>query len=204
MESTLPPKAWALRFEPATGRRMLCAMSTLLLLGMTVGFVVSSSVASEAADCDPVGDVQFVGGQSGPGDLVGVPGAPWVLASGYAEGSGGIHLIDTRDLTTTVLAPTASPRERHDRVAYGSCPGPIVSVEKENFSTHGLYLNAGIGNVHTVYATHHGTRKRSRGSRAAGRPSSATSFRRNFGSTIFVLHPTGRSLPPAREARAAP
>ena len=159
MESTLPPKAWGLRFEPATGRRMLCAMSTLLLLGMTVGFVVSSSVASEAAACDPVGDAQFVCGQSGPEDLVAVPGAPWVLASGYAEDSGGICLIDTRDLTTTVLAPTASPRERHDRVAYGSCPGPIVSVEKENFSTHGLYLDAGTGNVHTVYATHHGTRE---------------------------------------------
>ena len=101
----------------------------------------------------------FVCDQSGPEDLVAVPGSPWVLASSYPEGSGGIRLIDTRDLTTTVLAPTAAVLEQHDRGIYGACPGPIVSVEKENFSTHGLYLDAGTGGVHTVYATHHGTRE---------------------------------------------
>ena len=89
MESTLPPKAWGLRFAPATGRRMLCAMSTLLLLGMTVGFVVSSSVASEAADCDPVGDVQFVCGQSGPRTSSRFRGRPGCLPRDMPKAVGG-------------------------------------------------------------------------------------------------------------------
>ena len=134
-------------------------MRTLLLLGLTVVFMSQLGAGPGAADCDAVGDVRFVCDQSGPEDLVAVPGSPWVLASSYPEGSGGIRLIDTRDLTTTVLAPTAAVLEQHDRGIYGACPGPIVSVEKENFSTHGLYLDAGTGGVHTVYATHHGTRE---------------------------------------------
>lgn len=141
------------------------SMKTLFLFGRlsVIGatLVLCSPIGASvyAADCEPVGGTQFVCGQSGPEDLVAVPGGTWVLASGYPEGSGGIRLINTRDLTTTVLAPTTSPRERHDRDAYPGCPGPIVSVEQENFSTHGLYLDAGAGRVHTVYATHHGTRE---------------------------------------------
>lgn len=138
---------------------MLCTMNRRFSLPLTLGLVCAFGGGLPAADCDPVGDVQFVCHQSGPEDLVAVPRSPWVLASSYPEGSGGIRAIDTRDLTTTVLAPTPSPRERHDRVTYADCPGPILSVEGDQFSTHGLYLDAGSGDVHTLYATHHGTRE---------------------------------------------
>ena len=135
-------------------------MKFLALLGATVVLGLLLGVTGHgAADCEAVGDVQFVCGQSGPEDLISIPGSPWVLVSSFPQGSGGLRLIDTRDLTTTVLLPTASPRERLDRSRYGACPGPIVSVEKEAFSTHGLYLAAGPNSVHTVYAVHHGLRE---------------------------------------------
>ena len=64
-------------------------MRTLLLLGLTVVFMSQLGAGPGAADCDAVGDVRFVCDQSGPEDLVAVPGSPWVLASSYPEGSGG-------------------------------------------------------------------------------------------------------------------
>ena len=135
-------------------------MKGLALLGPAVVLVLLLGVARPgAAECEAVGDVQFICDQSGPEDLISVPESPWVLVSSFPQGSGGLRLIDTRDLTTTVLLPTPFPREQLDRSRYGACPGPIVSVEKENFSTHGLYLAAGPNSVHTVFAVHHGLRE---------------------------------------------
>ena len=81
------------------------------------------------------------------------------MPRGYPPNNGGLRLIDTRDLSTTVLLPADAPREQLDRATYGSCPGPIVSVEKESFSTYGLYAAAGANLVHTLYVVHHGTRE---------------------------------------------
>ena len=134
-------------------------MRVLTFVGLTVLALQLGIVAPRAADCDAVGNVQFICGQSGPEDLVAIPGSEWVLASSFPANNGGLRLIDTRDLSTTVLLPADAPREQLDRATYGSCPGPIVSVEKENFSTHGLYVAPGANSVHTVYVVHHGTRE---------------------------------------------
>ena len=135
------------------------SMKILMLLGPIILLVLLGVTVPAAAECDARGGVQFVCDQSGPEDLVAVPGSPWVVASSFPEGNGGIRLIDTRDLETTILLPVESPLEQHDRAVYGACPGPVVSVEKENFSTHGLYIAPGNNSVHTLYATHHGTRE---------------------------------------------
>jgi hypothetical protein len=116
------------------------------------------TAGSEAAACDPVGNVRFICDQVGPEDLVPVPGDEWVLSSGYPT-NGAIRLINIRDRTTTVLFPTGSPRVRHDRKTYSSCPGPIDLSQRDKFSAHGLYLRPGKGSVHTVYLVHHGTRE---------------------------------------------
>ena len=135
-------------------------MRVLTLLGLTLVFASPLGTATpRAADCETVGDVQFVCGLSGPEDLAAIPGGRWIIASSYPENNGGLRLIDVRDLTTTILLPTETPRERLDRTTYASCPGPIASVEKEQFSTHGLYLSAGADSQHTLYVVHHGTRE---------------------------------------------
>ena len=114
--------------------------------------------AMRAAGCDPDGKVKYICGMISPEDLITVPGSTWVVASGYTAG-GGVHLISTRDYTTTQVFPTATPRLRADTKTYASCPGPLDPAEKEKFSAHGLNLRPGANGVHTVYMVHHGFRE---------------------------------------------
>jgi len=87
-----------------------------------------------------------------------VPGGEWVLTSGNVA-NGGIRLVNIRDKTTTLLFPTAPPRERLDKKTYDSCPGPIDPAEKDKFRAHGLYLRPARNAVHTLYVVHHGNRE---------------------------------------------
>ena len=135
-------------------------MRTLWPMALTLAVLAPpDAAATRAQECAPDGDVMFVCNQSGPEDLVAVPGTPWVLAGAYAQGNGGLRLIDTRDLTTTVLLPADAPRERHDRDAYPTCPGPVVAAAGADFDTHGLYIAPRPADVHTLYAVHHRTRE---------------------------------------------
>src|SRR5260370_7221052 len=99
-----------------------------LSLGIAVAsLLLGGTVEARAAGCDPNGSVRFICDQVGPEDLAVVPGSQWVLSSGMAA-NGAIRLINLRDKTTTVLFPSATPRERLDKKAYDSCPAPIVSA----------------------------------------------------------------------------
>ena len=128
---------------------LVALLFTLLLMG---------TVGPRAAGCDPVGNIRFVCDQSGPEDLVVVPGSDWVLSSGMTT-SGAIHLVNAKDRTSTILFPSASAKERLDKKTYNTCPGPIDPAEKDKFRAHGLYLRPGRGSVHTVYLVHHGNRE---------------------------------------------
>jgi hypothetical protein len=133
--------------------RVLTSFSVAVTFALLLG-----AVGPRAAGCDPIGNIRFVCDQVGPEDLAPVPGSEWVLSSGMAV-NGAIRLINLRDRTTTVLFPTAIPKERLDTKTYDTCPGPIDSGEKEKFRAHGLYLRAGRNLVHTLYVVHHGNRE---------------------------------------------
>jgi sugar lactone lactonase YvrE len=117
-----------------------------------------SNASAGAAGCDAMGNVRFICDQLGPEDLILMPGAQWVLTSGYAA-NGALRAVSVRDKTTTVLFPTDAPRERLDGKAYPTCPGPIDATEREKRRIHGLSLRPGRNLVHTVYAIHHGNRE---------------------------------------------
>src|SRR6266852_1562055 len=109
-----------------------------LSLGIAfASLLLGGAVEARAAGCDPNGSVRFICDQVGPEDLAVVPGSQWVLSSGMAA-NGAIRLINLRDKTTTVLFPTATPRERLDKKTYNSCPGAIDPAEHEKFRAHGL------------------------------------------------------------------
>ncbi len=108
--------------------------------------------------CEPVGNIRFVCGQSGPEDLVTVPRTSWIIASAYGA-DGGLYLIDTKQATSVRLFPGPRAVDRLDRTTYGACPGPLQGEDRERFRTHGLYLKAGRRSVHTLYAVHHGGRE---------------------------------------------
>ena len=63
------------------------SMKILMLLGPIILLVLLVVTVPAAAECDARGGVQFVCDQSGPEDLVAVPGSPWVVASSYPEGN---------------------------------------------------------------------------------------------------------------------
>lgn len=127
------------------------------LFGLLLGLALCSHPATQAAGCDPKGNIKFICGPVNPEDLVAVPGGHWVLASGLNGGA--IHVIHVRDQTTTQVFPSPQAKVRHDTRTYSACPGPVDAKENEKFSAHGLNVREGRGGLHTVYLVHHGFRE---------------------------------------------
>jgi len=129
-----------------------------LVFTIALSLVTLGTSRPRAAGCEAAGSVRFVCDQSGPEDLVPVPGGRWVVASGMGA-NGAIRLVSVRDRTSTVLFPGSQVKEQLDKKTYPSCPGPIDPAEKDAFKAHGLYLRPGGNAVHTVFVVHHGNRE---------------------------------------------
>jgi hypothetical protein len=110
------------------------------LVALLLAACVVPTGGSRAAECAADGKVKFVCGMLNPEDLVAVPGADWVVASGMNGGA--IHLVNTRDYRTLQAFPSVTAKQRLDARTYASCPGPIDANEKEKFSAHGLNVRA--------------------------------------------------------------
>ena len=108
--------------------------------------------------CDPVGDVQFLCDMVSPEDIAVLPGAEWAIASGAREG-GRLHLVNVADKSTSVLFPTPESESRLDAEAYPECPGPLDLANPDISRLHGLYLDPGGNDTHTLLVVHHGPRE---------------------------------------------
>jgi hypothetical protein len=118
---------------------------------------ISAQVAAQAA-CDPAAGLAFICGLTNAEDLVQVPGTPWIVASGLAEGErtgGHIYLVNARDRTIQVALP-GHVAYRQDTETFGACPG---APDEAKFSAHGLSLRVGSASEHTLYVVHHGERE---------------------------------------------
>ena len=117
-------------------------------------FALSFGATAHAQQsCEPSGGLSFICGLTNAEDLVAVPGTPWIVASGMAEGAA-ISLIDSRNKSWSKLYPGEQPRAAFDRATFEHCPGPPT-----NLITHGLNLLPGEGGHHTLYAVGHGGRE---------------------------------------------
>jgi hypothetical protein len=128
-------------------------VSTLLAAAMAI----STPVAAQAA-CDPAAGLTFICGLTNAEDLVQVPGTPWIVASGLAEGEhteGHIYLVNAHDRTVQVLLPGHVVYQQ-DTETFGACPG---APDETKFSAHGLSLRVGSASEHTLYVVHHGERE---------------------------------------------
>jgi hypothetical protein len=108
--------------------------------------------------CVAEGQIRVVCGQDGAEDLVEVPRTQWLIASAFGQ-SGGLFLIDTKASTSRKIFPDATAADRHDMKTYAACPGPPQGDDRARFRTHGLYLEPGRGQQHTLYVVHHGARE---------------------------------------------
>src|SRR5580765_4412746 len=127
--------------------------STLLAAAMAI----STQVAAQAA-CDPAAGLAFICGLTNAEDLVQVPGTPWIVASGLADGEhtgGHLYLVNAHDRTVQVLLP-GHVAYRQDSETFGACPG---APDETKFSAHGLGLRVGSASEHTLYVVHHGERE---------------------------------------------
>jgi hypothetical protein len=124
---------------------------------LAAAVALSAPVAAQAA-CDPAAGLTFICGLTNAEDLVQVPGTPWIVASGLADGEhteGHIYLVNAHDRTVQVLLP-GHVVYRQDAETFGACPG---APDETRFSAHGLSLRVGSASEHTLYVVHHGERE---------------------------------------------
>lgn len=100
--------------------------------------------------CNAGGGATFVCGPKNPEDLVLVPGTPWVLSSGMAEGAG-FYLVDSRTGEWSVLAY----QSRRD-ASFASCP---AAPSPQTLNTHGLSIRASGAGQAKLYVVGHGARE---------------------------------------------
>jgi hypothetical protein len=133
---------------------MMMAKASILLAAV---LAISTQVAAHAA-CDPAAGLTFICGLTNAEDLVQVPGTPWIIASGLAEGEhadGHIYLVNAHDRTVEVLLPGHVDYQQ-DTETFSTCPG---APDETKFSAHGLSLRVGSRSEHTLYVVHHGERE---------------------------------------------
>ena len=73
-----------------------------LVFTIAISVVTLGTDRLRAAACEPAGTVRFVCDQSGPEDLVLVPGGRWVISSGMGA-NGAVRLVSIRDRTSTEI-----------------------------------------------------------------------------------------------------
>jgi hypothetical protein len=120
----------------------------LIMLLCLVSFASASQ--AQSTDCPPSGDVLFVCGLKNPEDLVLVPGTPWILSSGMAEGAG-FYLVDSRNGSAAALtfAPDPDP-------SFAPCTAPPTP---DSLNTHGLNIRATAPGRAKLYVVGHGARE---------------------------------------------
>ena len=100
--------------------------------------------------CEPSGEVGYVCGVTNPEDLVLVPGTPWIVSSGMAEGAG-FYLVDSASGNVTVLPFEAQPDPK-----FAGCPTP---PSPQTLNTHGLNIRANGPGRARLNAVGHGARE---------------------------------------------
>jgi hypothetical protein len=119
-----------------------------IALACTAAFALS---AHSQQSCEPTGEVGFVCGVKNPEDLVLVPGTPWIVSSGMAEGAG-FYLVDSNAGTAELLRFTA----QHDAATFASCSTPPTP---QSLNTHGLNVRASAAGRAKLYVVGHGARE---------------------------------------------
>jgi hypothetical protein len=100
--------------------------------------------------CEPSGEVGYVCGVTNPEDLVLVPGTPWIVSSGMAEGVG-FYLVDSSSGNVVVL-----PFEAQHDPKFAGCTTPPTP---QSLNTHGLNIRASGTGRARLHAVGHGARE---------------------------------------------
>ena len=136
-------------------RMTVIILACLLLILSFFGGPFNSNLVNAAEDCEQVAEAEFVCGPEHAEDLVKIPQSNWVIASSYdpsAVPNGTIYLVNGKTQEWEEVYPDAIEFKPNTE-AYPSCPAP---PDRAVFESHGLDIEAGIGNLHTLYVVNHG------------------------------------------------
>lgn len=139
-------------------------MRTLVLASVAASLaLLSGGTRTHAADCAPLGNIQWICNLVSPEDFAVAPRSDWMIASGNKAGQGAVRAVNVRTRTVTNLYPSSQAvRSRPDAVAYPTCPGPLNAsdpVEQAKFAAHGMFLKHGSMSIYTFFVVHHGSRE---------------------------------------------
>lgn len=106
------------------------------LSALLAAAVAISTPGAARAACDPAAGLTFVCELTNAEDLVQVPGTPWMVASGLADGEhtgGHIYLVNAHERTVQVQLPATSPIGRTPRRSCGPAPPTQSSAAPVHF-----------------------------------------------------------------------
>lgn len=132
-------------------RRLTLAALTMLLAGCAPAV----HNPEPAAACEPEGSLSYICGADKPEDLAGIPGSEWIVASGFAPGSG-LKLVNVR---THALRRwfTAQPEQvapQPERFADCAAPPP-----PDVFNARGISFRQRRPGEGELYVVNHGGRE---------------------------------------------
>ncbi len=134
------------------GQPMLHLRMGAILLG---ALFATPALAAAADSCGPVGDFKFVCDAEHPEDLLPVPGTRWIIASGFAPGSG-LKLVDSRSKTLHRWFTGAREQIDFDRTGFGNCPS---APSARAFEPHGISLMPEKNGHYRLLTVNHGGRE---------------------------------------------
>lgn len=107
------------------------------------------------APCDEAQGMSFVCGAERPEDLALVPGTRWLVASGFAFGSG-IKLVDTERRLLRRWYTGEPSQIGHDATKFPDC---AAAPDADAFNAQGMNLRRVGADEHWLYVSNHGGRE---------------------------------------------
>jgi len=129
-------------------------------IAVMILFCAAAARAAAAAGlppavCAPSGELHFVCGAEHPEDLAHIPETPWLIASGFSNGSG-LKLVDTR---TDALHRWYTGEQEQIQPDAGRYPECTTAPDPDLFGAHGINLQADRAGRYTLYVVNHGGRE---------------------------------------------
>jgi len=137
-------------------------MRNLIIAAALVASALLSGGRTQAAGCDPIGNIHFICDVQAPEDFAIVPGSEWVLTSGNRPGQGAIRALHPGQKQIVTVFPASTVRVAADMKAFPGCPGPLNlsdPAEKKTFAVHGMYLRQAPAGRLRLVVVHHGARE---------------------------------------------
>lgn len=127
------------------------ALANVLVL--LVSLTPHLAMSGEA--CESTDQVQFICGIQNAEDLIRVPGAKLVIASGRESATAGtLYAIDSETRTHIKLFPNDAADRSVARAGAAECPGPI-----SQFQPHGISVKQTAKDRYVLYVVGHGQRE---------------------------------------------